>query len=66
MSIFRILPEKTSDSKEITSINKELSGNELRAVQAGPTLIDFGEVYMCSRVYKTFSVKNNLRESIKV
>lgn len=35
-------------------------------VLAGPKSIDFGTIYVKSRVSKTFTVKNDLRTTIKV
>ncbi|EAR97253.2 flagellar associated protein (macronuclear) [Tetrahymena thermophila SB210] len=64
--IKKLLPEKAVDHKDVKGVHKELTGQELKCIQSGPTVIDFGEVYVNSRVQKTFSVKNDLRDAIRV
>lgn len=44
----------------------DLSGEMLQKISIGPKVIDFGPVYVESYVLKSFSVKNDLRSSIKV
>ena len=47
-------------------VHLELDGEELQKIFVGPKVIDFGSVYIKSKVTKTFTVKNDLRNSIKV
>ncbi|EGR27619.1 hypothetical protein IMG5_193180 [Ichthyophthirius multifiliis] len=51
---------------EIREISKQLNGEELQKIFAGPVEIDFKNVYVNSEVVKTFKVRNDLRTSISV
>lgn len=51
---------------EIRDASQSLSGLELQKVFAGPMKIDYGNVYVNSEMTKTFSVRNDLRNSISV
>jgi len=42
----------------------ELTGEELKRIQAGPVEINFGKVFVKSKISKTFHIKNDLRTSI--
>lgn len=44
----------------------ELSAEMLQKIEAGPVRIDFGVIYIKSRMSKSFFVKNDLRTSISV
>jgi hypothetical protein len=50
--------------RDIRDINMELQGEELKKIQAGPVEIDFGRVFIKSKITRTFHIKNDLRSSI--
>jgi hypothetical protein len=50
----------------VRDCNAELKGEELQKIFAGPTQIDIGKIYVNSTVVRTFTVRNDLRTSIKV
>lgn len=52
--------------KEIRDSNLELNGEMLQKVFAGPKQIDFGMLFVKSTVSRTFTVRNDLRNAIKV
>ncbi|KAL4497051.1 hypothetical protein ABPG72_002207 [Tetrahymena utriculariae] len=59
-------PEVAKTHKEIRDVRMELTGEMLQKISIGPKIIDFGPVYVESKVVKRFCVKNDLRSSIKV
>ena len=42
----------------------ELKGEELKKIQAGPVQIEFGKVFVKSKISRTFHIKNDLRNTI--
>ena len=42
----------------------DLTGEELKRIQAGPVEIDFGKVFIKSEISRTFHIKNDLRTAI--
>ena len=59
-------PERPLNNDEAKSISKKLNGHELSKIIVGDTIIDFGKVFVNSRAYSFFNIKNNLRSSISV
>ena len=51
---------------EIRDTSIELSSEMLQKIFAGPVVIDFGPVFVKSKMSKTFYVKNELRTSVSV
>jgi len=62
----KMFPSEAGSQAEKRDIMKELNAEELQKVFVGPTTIDFGIVYVKSKVHKFFAVKNNLKTSIIV
>lgn len=61
--IFAAEPITQAEARDST---KELSPDELQKVFVGPTTMDYGVVYVKSKLTKYFSVKNQLKGSILV
>lgn len=59
-----IYPPEPKSQAEIRDTNRELTAEELQKIFAGPITIDFGPIYVKSRVSKYFSIQNQLRSSI--
>lgn len=59
-------PSEPKSHKEIRDTNAELAGEILQKIFAGPKIIDFGMVFVKSTSVKTFTVRNDLRNSILV
>ena len=51
---------------EIRECNKVLTAEELQFISAGPKLLDFGKVVVCSPCCKYFSVVNGLKQFVFV
>lgn len=51
---------------EIRDTLMELTAEMLQKINAGPVRIEFGSVYIKSKMIKTFYIKNDLRTSISV
>jgi hypothetical protein len=64
--VFKEFPEKPSSHAEVRDCNNELTGEMLQKIQVGPTTIDFGSIFIKSKMHKYFQVKNDLRSSIMV
>jgi len=62
----KMFPSEPNSQAEYRDIMKELNAEELQKVFVGPTTIDFGIVYVKSRVSKFFAVKNQLKTAIVV
>lgn len=58
------LPSQPQTHRDIRDINMELKGEELKKIQAGPVRIDFGNVFIKSKIWRTFHIKNDLRSAI--
>lgn len=58
------LPSQPQTHRDIRDINMELKGEELKKIQAGPVRIDFGNVFVKSKISRTFHIKNDLRSAI--
>ena len=59
-----IFPPEPRSQTEVRDTNRELTPEELQRIFAGPTTIDFGSIYIKSRVKKYFSIQNQLRSAI--
>lgn len=59
-------PANPSTHRDMRDINMDLTGEELKKIQAGPVIIDFGKVFVKSRISRTFQVKNDLRNTLSV
>ena len=59
-------PNEPKTHSEIRDTSMELSSEMLQKIEAGPVRIDFGVIYIKSKMTKTFFVKNDLRSSISV
>lgn len=59
-------PSSPKSHAEIRDCNQELTGSMLQKIYAGPIEINFGNMYIKSTETKTFSVRNDLRNSILV
>lgn len=59
-------PVEPKTHSEIRDTTMELSPEMLQKIEAGPVRIDFTNVYIKSKMSKTFYVKNDLRTSISV
>lgn len=64
--IRRKFKPKPSTPAEVRDCSTSLSASELVAVSAGPKLVDFGRVNVNSRSVRSFSVVNDLAQSILV
>ena len=62
----KMFPPEPSSQAELRDILKELNAEELQKVFVGPTIIDFGIVYVKSKVSRFFAVKNQLKTAISV
>lgn len=60
----RLLSARPQSHKQVRDVHLELSPEELKKIYAGPIKIDFGTIYVNTIMYKTFSVKNDLRNAI--
>lgn len=59
-------PHEPKTHTEIRDTTMELSPEMLQKIDSGPVIIDFGHIYIRSKVTKTFYVKNEQRTSISV
>ena len=59
-------PHEPKTHSEIRDTNLELTSESLQKIQAGPVKIEFGAVYVKSKMTKTFYVRNDLRTAISV
>jgi hypothetical protein len=59
-------PSEPKTHSEIRDTTMELTPEMLQKINAGPVRIDFGVIYIRSRMSKTFFVRNDLRTSISV
>jgi hypothetical protein len=57
-------PERPLNNDEAKSISRKLNGHELSKIIVGETIIDFGKIFVNSKAYSFFNIKNNLRSSI--
>lgn len=62
----KFLPDKPLNVEEEKSISRKLTGHELSKIIVGDTIIDFGKIFVKSKAYSFFNIKNNLRSSIAV
>jgi hypothetical protein len=62
----KLLPEKPLSVEEEKNISRKLTGQELSKIIVGDTVIDFGKIFVNSKAYSFFNIKNNLRSSIAV
>jgi len=62
----KIFPAEPSSQAEIRDVTAELNGEKLQKIFAGPSVINFGSIYVKSRVSKYFAVRNENRGCIKV
>lgn len=60
----KAFPQEAQTHKEKREVAMELTGEELKKIQAGPVEIDFGNVFVKSEIARTFHIKNDLRTSI--
>lgn len=61
----RRLPESTAIHAINREINQNLTNELLKHIQAGPTEIDFGKVFVNSRSKKYFHIKNQMKFVVK-
>ena len=59
-------PSVPSSQSEIRNCGIELNAEQLQKIFAGPTTIDFGVIYVKSKMSKYLSVKNELKHCIMV
>ena len=57
-------PSEPRSQTELRDTSRDLTPEELQKIFAGPTTIDFGSIYIKSRVKKYFSIQNQLRSCI--
>ena len=62
----KMFPDKPLNNEEAKSISRKLSGQELSKIIVGDTMIDFGKIFVNSKAYSFFNIKNNLRSAICV
>jgi hypothetical protein len=62
----KLFNERPQTHKDVRDVHLELSGDDLQKIFAGPKIIDFGPIHVKSRVTKAFTVKNDMRNAIKV
>lgn len=60
---FSEVPHKQVEIRECSQV---LTAEDLQFISAGPKLLDFGKVVVCSPCYKYFSVVNGLKQNIFV
>lgn len=61
----RYFPEKASNVEETKKIRRKLSGHDLSKIIVGETIIDFGKIFINSKAYTIFPIRNNLRTPIQ-
>ena len=61
----RYFAEKGSNVEETKKIRRKLSGNDLSKIIVGETIIDFGKIFINSKAYTIFPIRNNLRAPIQ-
>ena len=59
-------PFKSEKHSVLRDCTLELNGEQLQKIYAGPRVIDFGHVFVKSRSFKFFNIKNELRTHIMV
>lgn len=59
-------PEKPVSHKDVRDVYLELSGEDLQKIIVGPRIIDLGTINIKSQVTKSFTIKNDLRNTIRV
>ena len=59
-----IFPSEPKSQAEIRDTTRELTPDELQRIFAGPTIIDFGSIYVKSKVSRYFSIQNQLRTPV--
>lgn len=59
-------PSMPMNHMQIKDLGRKLEAKELVRVQAGPGLIDFGRMFVKSKMVRVFSVRNDMSLNIKV
>ncbi|CAD8050766.1 unnamed protein product [Paramecium sonneborni] len=60
----RILSGRPQSHKQVRDVNRELTADDLKRIQAGPIKIDYGTIYINTPMSRTFFIHNNLRYAI--